>query len=201
MFWSFLSFFFFSPNWNFNQEFTRKFERQYLVLKWDKIQLDIFSMVKKVLERACQLTPPCGIAHSPQSNTTIFNDGSIFFFSKSGVNETKCWHLPKYSEIQSYSMMVVFIKKKSRFVSTKSIDIWNSSFMDLCINLAFTERYLASVRDHPYVLCMLVIWCWNGIQILLKWFPKCWRLIGVLIVNRLVIIILSNLMMYFLLST
>ena len=39
------------------------------------------------------------------------NDGSIFFFSKSGVNETKCWHLPKYSEIQSYSMMVVFIKK------------------------------------------------------------------------------------------
>ena len=82
MFWSFLSFFFFSPNWNFYQEFTRKFERQYLVLKWDKIQLDIFSMVKKVLERACQLTPPCGIAHSPQSNTTIFNDGSIFFFQQ-----------------------------------------------------------------------------------------------------------------------
>ena len=158
-------------------------------------------MVKKVLERACQLTPPCGIAHSPQSNTTIFNDGSIFFFQQIRCEWNKVMTFTKI-----FGNTIIFndgsiYKKKSRFVSTKSIDIWNSSFMNICINLAFTERYLASVRDHPYVLCMLVIWCWNGIQILLKWFPKCWRLIGVLIVNRLVIIILSNLMIYFLLST
>ena len=58
----------------FCQEFTRKFEKQYPTFKWDKIQLDIFSMVKEVFEGACQLTPPCRIAHSPQSRSMYAYD-------------------------------------------------------------------------------------------------------------------------------
>jgi len=53
----------------FCHDFIKKFEEQYPGFKWDKIELDIFSMLKEVFQGACQLAPPSGIAHSPQSRS------------------------------------------------------------------------------------------------------------------------------------
>ena len=53
----------------FCHDFIKKFEEQYPAFKWDKIELDIFSMLKAVFQGACQLAPPSGIAHSPQSRS------------------------------------------------------------------------------------------------------------------------------------
>jgi tubulin--tyrosine ligase-like protein 12 len=53
----------------FCHDFIKKFEEQYPGFKWDKIELDIFSMFKEVFEGACKLPPPSGIAHSPQSRS------------------------------------------------------------------------------------------------------------------------------------
>ena len=53
----------------FCHDFIKKFEEQYSGFKWDKIELDIFSMFKEVFEGACKLPPPSGIAQSPQSRS------------------------------------------------------------------------------------------------------------------------------------
>ena len=53
----------------FCHDFIKKFEEQYPGFKWDKIELDIFSMFKEVFEGACKLPPPSGIANSPQSRS------------------------------------------------------------------------------------------------------------------------------------
>merc|ERR1711874_134478 len=58
----------------FCHDFVKLFEAQYPSFSWEKVQRDIFSMIKSVFTAAVSLPPPCGIADSPQSRAMYATD-------------------------------------------------------------------------------------------------------------------------------
>ena len=56
------------------------------------------------------------------------NDGTMY-----KVFETKWWHLPKYLEIQSYSMMVVFEKKTTHVLSALNLLTFGNQALWICV--------------------------------------------------------------------